>query len=1155
MKKIYFFLLLVFSSVHAFSQNVSNEGRNFYAVFPSHDPSNGNLANITVFVTAKANTVATVSCGQFTQTQNIPANTAVPFQVPRLEAYVDITQSNTVIPNRAIKVSVAANQPKVAVYAHIWAGARSAASLILPFEALGQTYYSMNYTQNSGTASYLVLVAAEDNTDLLIREKNGNIVPVTLPRAGDVYEYVSAQRTDLTGVFVEVDKTTSSCKRFAAFSGSTSLTILCGSSADPLYQQLYTTNSWGKTFGIVPFLNRAYTIRVLAKEINTQVQFNGSVVTLANEGDFFDFPILSMPGMLNADKPVSVAQYSLTSACSGAGGGAMLGDPEMVLLNPYEFSIKGITMFSSDLQAITEKYINVFIKTTATSTFKLNGNAITGWRPMPDDASYSYVQINVSAASLTLTASQSFNAIAYGYGNVESYAYSAGTSLAANQFASVQNVSTNVTTPEACINETYKIKVALTTQATKIVWKLDDGTEIEDASPTAVPSTVNNQVFYNYTFNTQQTYTQAGTQTITATVDYPVSGGCFVGQQEFVFDIVVNPLPTASYTYTGNCSTRQIEFKDTSTVPSNTPPITKWAWDFGDGGTSTEQNPKHAFSPGDHIVKLIVASDAGCFSAVFTSTITIQPTPVASFTVNQNSCVQTTLTFADASTVGTGSTITKWKWDFGDGTIEDKTVNTNITHSYVATGTYTVKLIVESDKGCVSDVFTRVITITALPVADFNVPEVCLTDAMAVFKNNSLNSDGNKAGLTYLWNFGDNSAAPGTNTSTLENGSHKYFSAGTYTVTLTLTNQNGCVVVLQKPFTVNGDTPVAGFEVQNASELCSSKKVTVKNTSVVNFGSVTRLEFYPDLLNDPSRVVVDEEPVPGKLYEFEYPLFSVPLTRNITIKVRAYSGSVNGSCFKEYTEVIVLKASPVVVFTALAPICLNAGTRQFLQATETGNSIGAGIYSGNGVSATGLFNPITAGVGTHKITYTFTNNNGCTDVKTQDIVVNDIPAVDAGADLFLLQGGQLTLRSTASGSNLTYKWTPSTGLDRDDVLNPVTTAAEDTEYTLTVTSDVGCTVTDKIKVTVLKGITPFNSFTPNGDGINDVWNISYLESYPSALVEIFNRNGDKVFSSVGYKVPFDGTYKNVPLPVGTYYYIISPGSGRKKVTGSVTIIK
>jgi gliding motility-associated-like protein len=105
-----------------------------------------------------------------------------------------------------------------------------------------------------------------------------------------------------------------------------------------------------------------------------------------------------------------------------------------------------------------------------------------------------------------------------------------------------------------------------------------------------------------------------------------------------------------------------------------------------------------------------------------------------------------------------------------------------------------------------------------------------------------------------------------------------------------------------------------------------------------------------------------------------------------------------------------------------------------------------------------------------------------------------------------------------------------------------------------VTSIGGCSTSDTLFVKVLKNPVIPNAFSPNGDGINDVWKIDYLDSYQGATVDIFNRYGQKVFSSLGYSNPWNGKYNGKTLPVGTYYYIINPKNGRKIFSGSVTII-
>ena len=82
-----------------------------------------------------------------------------------------------------------------------------------------------------------------------------------------------------------------------------------------------------------------------------------------------------------------------------------------------------------------------------------------------------------------------------------------------------------------------------------------------------------------------------------------------------------------------------------------------------------------------------------------------------------------------------------------------------------------------------------------------------------------------------------------------------------------------------------------------------------------------------------------------------------------------------------------------------------------------------------------------------------------------------------------------------------------------------------------------------------------NVFTPNGDGINDVWNIKTIEAFPQCTVSVFERNGSLIFQSKGYGQPWDGTYKGSPIPTGTYYYVIAPANGLRPLSGSVTILR
>ena len=249
-----------------------------------------------------------------------------------------------------------------------------------------------------------------------------------------------------------------------------------------------------------------------------------------------------------------------------------------------------------------------------------------------------------------------------------------------------------------------------------------------------------------------------------------------------------------------------------------------------------------------------------------------------------------------------------------------------------------------------------------------------------------------------------------------------------------------------------------------------------------------------------------------------------------------------------------MKATPDIVFSPVTSVCADEDAFQ-LQVDAPNMTGGNFVYTGTGVSATGLFNPRTAGAGTHAINYSYAAQNGCSNDTTLTITIYPVPIVSAGPDKFVLEGGSATLTITSNGNNLSYLWTPPDYLNNTAIAQPITTPKDDIAYSVTVTSADGCSASDQVLVKVLKAPTIPNVFTPNGDGINDKWEIKYLESYPGATVEIFNRYGSLMYRSTGYNEPWDGLYRGKEIPAGTYYYIINPKNGRKQISGFVDIVR
>ncbi|MEO6631898.1 MAG: gliding motility-associated C-terminal domain-containing protein, partial [Mucilaginibacter sp.] len=123
------------------------------------------------------------------------------------------------------------------------------------------------------------------------------------------------------------------------------------------------------------------------------------------------------------------------------------------------------------------------------------------------------------------------------------------------------------------------------------------------------------------------------------------------------------------------------------------------------------------------------------------------------------------------------------------------------------------------------------------------------------------------------------------------------------------------------------------------------------------------------------------------------------------------------------------------------------------------------------------------------------------------------------------------------------------------VLTPNASPVSTTVYTLTVRSTDGCEGTASVKVTVLLDIKIPNTFTPNGDGVNDRWEIKNLIDYPDCTVKIFDRWGQQIYNSRGYYTAWDGTFNGKPVSFGTYYYVINLNNNTPPLGGWVAIIR
>ena len=205
-------------------------------------------------------------------------------------------------------------------------------------------------------------------------------------------------------------------------------------------------------------------------------------------------------------------------------------------------------------------------------------------------------------------------------------------------------------------------------------------------------------------------YTSAGTYPVTLIVTS--DNGCV---DSITVMVTVNELPVVAFSsnFAAGCGPVPVSFNDLSSVPGGV--IMGWYWDFGDGGSSLEQNPTHIYTQsGTFNVSLTVTSDKGCITTLTQQNlITIYPSPTAAFdpVPAEASILNPVINFDNYSTGGV-----TYFWSFGDGTTS--TLYEPV-HEYSDTGTYVVMLVVENVHGCLDTVYK---TVRIIPIFSMWVP-------------------------------------------------------------------------------------------------------------------------------------------------------------------------------------------------------------------------------------------------------------------------------------------------------------------------------------------------------------------------------------------------------------------------------------------------
>lgn len=1116
MSKIYFKAFVIFFclvlGVKAFGQGASNKGTDFWLGYGKHIAHTSNAPeSMVVYITSDVSTTATVSIANlnFTQTVTVPANGIVSVNIP-YEAHLT---NDGPSPNG---IHITSLKP-IIVYAHIYASSVSGATLVLPVNALGKDYYSINYKQISNSAesvSWFFVVAVEDDTQVEITPSQdtegwlANTKHTVNLKKGEIYNVLGkftnvptkdnsnkdvafSYGTDLTGSKIKSISSNGTCKKIAVFSGSSKITVSClnytlpttgvkipsPGSADNLFQQAYPTDTWGKNFITVPQKERNFVVyRIVKSDPSTVVKVNGVVVNYGNNF-YYDFESQNVE-QISADKPIQVVQYAVTQGkgigCTAASGD--VGDPEMIFLNPLEQTLTSITMYSTPKYLILKHFINIVVKNSGVATFTLDGVSVSSsFIPVPNNLEYSYAQLPVTAGTHNLVSQVGFNAIAYGFGSAESYGYAAGANLTAFGFDPVIKGADGTSVQTGCVGVSYDLKLKLPYQASQLLLDKNDGMGPQVVNLPATPETIikDDKIVYVYSLIPQITYSAAGTYTYKVVTTKPSADACGSGD-EFLFDFLINPKPVADFVLPPEvCINSPISFKATAIVGQT---IKEYLWDFNGEGTASTEIATHTYTtlPGIKKNMLSVKSEDGCWSDVKEVDIEVMPLPIADFSTTGFTCVAGNVQFNDKSTI-TKKAITKWTWDFGDPTSSSNiSTDPNPTHIFNEVKTYNVTLKVTTDLGC-ENIVVKQVKINPLPVASFNMPDICLNDATGLVTNTSTIADG--SALTYEWDFGDDNASPANpNTSTNPNPTHKYTRADIYQVTLIATSTTtGCVTTIKKPFTVKPN-PIANFTTP--PQACINNVISFQADKIPN---QTITEYLWDFNGETTAST-----------EVATHIYSTTGVKKNKLSVKSAAG-----CWSPVKDIdIDVVALPIANFSQQNITCVG-GSIQFTDksTTATNKIIKWDWDFGDPTSASNLSanqNPshTFSEIKTYDVSLKVTTDLGCESIVTKQVKISPLPVADFETPDICLSDASALFTNTstvADGSALTYVWnfgdgnsTPTNNTSNAKNPSHIYTQAKVYQVSLTVTSANGC-VTSIIKPFTVNGSTPKSSFTIQSD--------------------------------------------------------------------------
>lgn len=456
-------------------------------------------------------------------------------------------------------------------------------------------------------------------------------------------------------------------------------------------------------------------------------------------------------------------------------------------------------------------------------------------------------------------------------------------------------------------------------------------------------------------------------------------------------------------------------------------------WDFGDGSpplvnnspSVNNVNATHVYTqPGTYNVTLTVEDTQGCQDQA-TQQITILGPPGLSFTTPPT-CDGTAVDFTDNSS----GNPTFWKWDFGDGSPIDN--NQNPSHLYPDAGDWEVTLI-GSANGCF-DTITQTVTVDPGPTAGFSAVSPPCSGLPVDFTDLSV-ANGGTTLSGWSWDFGDGN--PPVNGQVPQ---YAYATPGTYTVSQTVTTNNGCTDTYTEQVTVS-ESPTVDFTWTDA---CLNDGIDFVGNAQVNGGVIT--DWFWDY---------DGDQAPDDLVQSPSHIFPTAGIHTVGLAVLADNGCPNYA-----THDVEVFAEPTANFDFFN-VC-NGNNIDLTDASSGGNIIQwdwdlGGLGNDQNQNVSYDFNQTE---GTHDVTLTVTTDNGCTDDTTRTVELYPLPTADFSfEDVCRVDAASFTDLSTISYGTISG-WLWDLGEPPNTIAqNPSHTysAAGDYNVSLTVTSDQGCT--------------------------------------------------------------------------------------------------